>query len=398
MGMINQLHHHEHPDYKKLRIVNLLSLLMGFAMGLLLYIASSYFKKLLGSDNIGWTFLVANSILLFVLLYIQKLVRIVRKTLLFHLILIVKITLLIALLLLVNHPASLFLLIGYIIFEALSWVLLSMIIESYATDKDSGKIYGINLTITNIGLVLAPLISTQLLTTFNFVGVFSVAIILHVIIFLIAYFYIQDTPLHFNEKIGLTEMFKKIYKRTDIMEIFFVSFIVEFFFAIMVIYTPLYLLTLGFTWLEIGTTFSIMLIPFLLVEYPVGILADQKYGEKKLLFFAIILIACTMFSFAFIYGMPLWSVITILFLSRVGASIIEELRASYFYKRIDSRDIDFISFFGMARPLAFIIAPALASLFLVIFPLRDLFIFTAFIVLLALYPIYKLQNNRVTQS
>ena len=54
-------------------------------------------------------------------------------------------------------------------------------------------------------------------------------------------------------------------------------------YAWMVIYTPLHMLDLGFTWEEIGQIFTIMLIPFVLVEYPAGWLADKYIGETEMM-------------------------------------------------------------------------------------------------------------------
>ena len=60
----------------------------------------------------------------------------------------------------------------------------------------------------------------------------------------------------------------------------------------MVIYTPIYLHEhIGLPWSDIGIIFTIMLLPFVLFEFPAGKLADGKWGEKEPPIIGIILIA-----------------------------------------------------------------------------------------------------------
>jgi len=394
MTSTNNLQHIETLNQKKIFFVNLISLLMGFTGGLLVYTTSTYFKNILGNTNIGWTFLIANIIIFIALINIHKFARIIGKETLFHLLIICKISLFIALILLFGHISNTILLILYIIFEALSWAILRMILESCATDRESGCIYGFNLTVTNVGLIFAPIVATQFLSQSGFTGIFYLSIILNVIIFAIAFFTLKQQKNTPYKQINYSSLFKKLAKREDIQKIFCISVALEFFFAIMVIYTPLYLLESGFRWVDIGIIFTVMLIPLIIVPYPIGLLADKKLGEKELLFFSFVLIAFSSLILYFSNHAGMITIIIILFVSRIGASFISILRLSYFYKRIDQNDIDMIAFFHTARPLAFIVAPALAGFFLLFFQLNAIFILITIIALVALYPVYKLTDNQ----
>lgn len=394
MNKINNLQHTEKLDHKKIFFVNIISLLMGFTGGLLVYTTSTYFKNVLGSTNIGWTFLIANIIILITLFNIHKFARIIGKETLFHLLIVCKISLFIALVLLFGHISGTILLILYIVFEALSWAILKMILESHATDSESGRIYGFNLTVTNIGLILAPIAATQLLAQSGFTGIFYLSLILNIVIFIIAFFSLKQSPTTPQKQINYIGLLEKLKKRPDIVQIFSISLALEFFFAIMVIYTPLYLISNGFTWNEVGIIFAAMLIPFVIIQYPVGLLADKKLGEKELLFFSFVLIALSSVFLYFFGATTVMTIMIILFVSRIGAAFIGILRLSYFYKRIDKTDTDMIAFFQTARPFAFIIAPAIAGALLVYFHMNTVFILITIIALFALYPVYKLQDNK----
>ncbi len=393
MTPLNNFHHKESLDYKKIFFVDIISLLMGFTGGLLVYTMSAYFKNVWESSNIGWTFLIANIILLIILFNIHKLVHTVGRSTLFQLLTICKISVFIALVIVIGKIPETTLLILYIILEALSWAVLKMILESYVTDNESGRIYGFNLTVTNIGLILAPIAAIQLLSQFGFTGIFYFSIILNIIIFAVAFFNLRHVDTLRPQQPNYKGLFKKLQSRTDIQKIFSISFALEFFFAIMVIYTPLYLLDQGFSWSQISIIFTVMLIPLILIQYPVGLLADKKLGEKELLFIAFVLIALSSTALYFFGNTSMIIIMTILLISRIGAAFVGILRLSYFYKRIDKTDVDMIAFFQTARPLAYIIAPATASVFLIFLPMNSVFILITFIALLTLYPVYKLQDN-----
>ena len=103
-----------------------------------------------------------------------------------------------------------------------------------------------------------------------------------------------------------------------------------------------------------------MLIPYLLFEFPAGLLADKKIGEKEILVTGFLIMAMATFLIPFItlpiFG--LWA--AILFITRIGASMVEISSESYFFKHVKAEDTGLISLFRMARPLSFILAPLIA--------------------------------------
>jgi len=161
----------------------------------------------------------------------------------------------------------------------------------------------------------------------------------------------------------------------------------------MLIFTPLYLLDLGYSWHQLGVAFTIMLIPFVLIQYPMGILADKKTGEKEFLILAIFImgISTLIFYCASSPDIVVWTLI--LLATRIGAALIEILRDSYFYKRIDGHDVDIIDFFRTSRQVAYITAAILSSLTLFFFPMKAIFLLVSIVVFSALYPAFQLADN-----
>jgi MFS family permease len=163
----------------------------------------------------------------------------------------------------------------------------------------------------------------------------------------------------------------------------------------MIIYTPIYLRDLGFSWVDIGKIFTTMLLPFVLLQYVIGYWADNKIGEKKLLIFALLVMGCSTTTIYFVESKTILTWMIILFTTRIGASMIEILRDSYFYKKIDRTDVDLINFFRTALPVAYICATASSSFLFLFLPVKFAFILTGIVVLSAIYPAYYLINNKV---
>ena len=161
----------------------------------------------------------------------------------------------------------------------------------------------------------------------------------------------------------------------------------------MVIYTPIYLHgNLGFGWDEIGIIFSIMLLPFVLVTFPLGKLSD-KIGEKKILALGFLIATGTVFTIPFIqeHSILIWALV--LFATRVGAATIEIMSESHFFKIVKEEDVDEISFFRNTGPVSFIIAPLVAIPVLLYTPSFE-FIFFALsaILLLGLFITLRLKD------
>ena len=55
----------------------------------------------------------------------------------------------------------------------------------------------------------------------------------------------------------------------------------------------------------------------------------------------------------------------VLFMTRVGAAMVEILRDSYFYKQVDGKDVDLIDFFRTAASAGYIFATLLSAILLI---------------------------------
>jgi len=385
--------HDEQLDKKKIRLISFISFLFGFSQAILLYVMSFYFKTATGTENVGIFYTVSYIIVLIILLNLHKLVWKIGKSNVFYFSLLAKIVLVFFLTLIPPSYLSILLLMGYIIFTSLEWTNLDVILESFSKDQLSGRIRGIHLTVFNLGFLLGPFISTKILEGLNFQGIFALILIFNAVAFSLALIGLRSVNHEFSQKLKVSEVVKKVFQRKDVMGIYYISFVLEFFFALMVIFTPLYLLDIGFSWDKIGIIFTIMLVPFVLLQYPAGILADKKLGEKEMIIAALLIMAGSTLSVYFIQSLSVLVWGAALFATRIGAALIEILRDSYFYKKIDGHDVDLINFMRTSTPVAYILSTAMSTIFILVFSLKFAFILVALVVLSALYPAFKLRDN-----
>jgi MFS family permease len=136
----------------------------------------------------------------------------------------------------------------------------------------------------------------------------------------------------------------------------------------MIIYTPIYLHEyLNFHWGEIGIIFTIMLLPFVILSFPLGKLSD-KMGEKEMLLIGFFISAVATLVIPFVKEPKLLTWALILFITRIGAATIEIMSESYFFKSINEENAEAISFFRNTTPLAYLVAPMLAIPILLLVP------------------------------
>lgn len=383
----------EKSEKRKIKLISFISFLTGFSQAVIVYVMSYYFKLASGTENVGFFYTVAFILVLVLLFNLHKLVRKWGKSQVFLFALLAKIGILTLLTLVEPSFWSIALLGFYLILNSLEWTMVDVILESFSQNHLSGRIRGLHLTIFNLGFLCGPFLSAKILAVADFRGIFIFILIINALAFVLALTGLRKVNHQFNQNLGVRDLIKKVLKRKDILNIYYISFVLEFFFALMVIYTPLYLLDLGFSWEKIGLIFTFMLIPFVLLQYPAGILADKKIGEKELIIVSILMMAISTVMVYFTHSQSLFIWSLVLFLTRIGAALIEILRDSYFYKRISGYDVDLINFFRTSMPLAYVASTFLSGMVLIILPIKSAFIIVAVVVLSALYPALKLVDN-----
>ncbi|MEI7777057.1 MAG: MFS transporter [bacterium] len=262
---------------------------------------------------------------------------------------------------------------------------LDIFLESFSVDEKTGGIRGLFLTAGNLPPVIAPLIVGVILSAEAYSKIYLTAAILLIPLLYLIYINFKDWKDPVYQEHEIIDTLKQVRGNKDLKDIFIDYFLLNFFYGWMVIYMPIYLHeNIGFSWSQIGIIFSIMLLPFLLFQLPLGELADKKYGEKEFLVFGFFVAGISTMIISHIHqaDIVLWS--AILFITRIGASFIELAVETYFFKKISPKDTNVVSLFRTNRALPYLVVPPIAMLSISLFGLGNSFMVLGIIMFIGL--------------
>lgn len=388
------LNHHESLNQKKVKLIGFLSFLMGFSQSLLIYVLSGYFEKISGTENVGLFYLLAYAAGLWFLFDLHRFIGKFGRSGVFNLSVFLKILFVTLAMLSPEGYWTIVFLMAYLVFGVVEWVSLDVILESFSVDNMSGRIRGKHLTFMNAGFILGPFLSAIIVEKLGFPGIFLLLFILNSATLVVSLLGLGRINHEIRKNIGIKEIFEKIRQRKNISRIYHISFALEFFYALMVIYTPIYLRDLGMSFSEVGVVLSIMLIPFVLVQYPAGFIADKKLGEKEMIIMSLSVMAVSTMFIYFIESASVFLWALTLTITRFGAAMLEVLRDSYFYKRIDASDVDLNDFFRTAMPVGYILSTLISFVALFVFPVKTMFALIALVVASAIPSAIFLSDNK----
>ncbi len=382
---------------KSLIILYSAGFFLALANALPAYINSSFISSVVSVKYISFYFISANAVTFLAMLFFPNVIRKIGNF--------VSAKWMVALgvissLVLAISPTPIFLFIFFIITLVatnLLWNNMDIFVESFTSDCNTGKTRAIYFSATNAGWILSPFIASLLVTNDEKYGlVYLSSAILIAIFFLIIT--LNKKKVHKEvkyDKINVRATVIDFWKNNNLQGIYFASFFLNLFFSLAVVFVPIYLhSTLGFDWSTLGIMFSVMLIPFVLIEIPAGIIADKYVGEKELTYIgmAILLISLLLFFFVKSVNPFVWG--SILFFSRIGAALVEAMRESRFFKIVDAENVSHINFLRTSYPLGYLVGTGLGALILMFYPVQYTFLFLAVLFLYSFYFVYIIKDSK----
>lgn len=273
---------------------------------------------------------------------------------------------------------------------------IDIFIEHFTNPKTVGKTRGFYLTIINLAWMSSPLIASYLITREGgYRTIYILAFITTMIMTIGMIFSVKTFKDKTYEKTPFLQTFRYLKKNKHMFAITALNFLLQFFYAWMVVYTPIYLNEhIGLNWSQIGIIFTVMLSPFVILSLPIGVLIDKYHVKKRtLLYFGFVIIIISTFCISFISNQNIFIWALVLFLTRAGASIIETVSEIYFFTHTSEEDAYLLSVFRDMNPVAYIIAPIISTLILIFLPFGYLFVVLSIILLIGFYFIPKLRKN-----
>ena len=342
------------------KIIYLAGFLFSVSIALTSYINSSFLKGYINEYYIGVLYAIASIITIWGFLKMSKILNRLGNQLVSFLLAFSIFLSLILLALDCNRAVTILSFILYFVSSNLIIASLDIFIEDFSSSSAVGKFRGLYLMIINLAWVIAQIISGSIIAKSSFRGIYFFSAGFMLLVSVIFALFLHDFKDPKYKKVSVKKTLQFFAKNRGASKIYLINFILKFFYVWMIIFTPIYLNEyLHFDWSQIGLIFTIMLIPFVIVDFPLGKLSD-KIGEKKMLISGFLIGIFFTMIIPLFTKTDLWIWALILFGTRVGMAIVEVMSESYFFKIISEENADAISFFRNNYPLAYIIAPLAA--------------------------------------
>lgn len=361
-----------------------------------LYIESSYLSTFFSAENVGLIFTGAALISVIIHFNIAPFLKRVGNYVFIISLVIAEVA---SLSLLALAPGKEVVVTAFIMHQVLLnliFLSLTVFLETYSKNETTGGNRGLFLTILNLAVLIGALIGSRAIDGDSYKNVFIwSAVLVLPIIYLIGSKFKEFRDPHYDST-DVPKTLSRILSDKNLRSVFSIQFILEFFYGVMVIYTPLYLHgTIGLPMSDIlGIIIPVALIPFIVSPYILGNLADKRFGEKEILIIGFVIMGVSTFylSFITVASVAIWAMA--LLITRIGATAIETMAESYFFKQVDATDTHIISFFRNLRSLSYLVAPVAASAFITAFSFQYLFACLGIIILLGLRPSLRLTDTR----
>lgn len=363
------------------------------------YINSSFLEQFIDPASVGTIYTVGSALSVLIFLFVSKVLKRVGNFKLTLFLLLVEFIAVAGMAFAESLEVAIPLFILHIIAVPLVIFNLDVFLEARIGNDESGtgSSRGLLLTLASFIGACSPLISGLLVSedadSFQLVYMASAASLIPIVFILLFYFRNFSDPDY-----GQVNPFSAIdtfWHNVNLKSVFIANFLLQMFFFAMVVYIPLYLINdVGLTWSQFGIIMFFAQLAYVILEYPIGIIADKYIGEKEMMGvgFFIIAIATAWMSFVTIPSVLVWSII--MFVSRVGAALVEVTTESYFFKQTKSSDAQVISFFRVTRPLAYLSGALLGSVALIYLPFNLLFIVFATLMIPALFYTLNIEDTK----
>ncbi len=383
---------------KKVYLITFFASIFAFSVMLIMFLSSFYFREIIDSDNTSIFYVIISITVLFFILNLHKFFYKLGKGRVLIFLLLSQIFLLALLVYLNVSLITAIILVLYIVICNVLMVVWDAILEEYSENDDTGRIRGLFLTFWNLGGMIAPAIGSIIVNKYGFSTIFIISLVLYIIIFILSLLTFRKVSMQKKENQPILKLFKRMRLNKDIWNIYWISLVLRIFYSVGTIFFPLYLISIGLSISQVGIIFTATFIPFILIEYKLGVLADNKYGEKEMLIIGLAIMAIFMMVIYYTNSNSFIFWLFLLMSVHVGAAFVESMSDTYFYKKIDSDDIAIGNFFRSSRPLAYLAGAVIGGIMQMHFGFKVVFLSIVIIILIGLYPAIILKDTNIIEK
>ncbi len=375
-----------------------LSILFVLHTFLVVYVNSTYMEQYISPELVGMLFFIGSAIAIIAFLSISYVLRAIGNLALSTILALVNLTALLTLGYTTYAPLAIGAFLVFLVANPLIFLCLDIFTESLIGDDESntGKKRGLILTLMASASVLGTILMGTIAgddTDLSFVYYTAAGIFILFLLFLRTRFYSFKDPEYKIKKVR--NSIKDIWSYRDMRYVVISHLLLQIFYTWMVIYFPMYLVReIGMSWNEISIVIAIGLLAFVIFESPIGYIADQYVGEKEMMAMGFLVLAITSSWISFLISSAVIAWVVLMFISRIGASLVEATTESYFFKKIKGGDSDAISFFRLLRPLSNMLGALTASITLLFLPFNLMFIVLGIMMIPGIFISWQINDTK----
>jgi MFS family permease len=257
-----------------------------------------------------------------------------------------------------------------------------------------GKTRALFLLLGNVGGLLAPTFAARAIDFGGYVGTYALDLLVFLALSVLLFFGLRNFRDAQYAPPRILGAIRHTIRESTLRNVVAANFILQFFYAWMVVYTPIYLSQeLGFSWDSIGLIFSCMIAAFVVLDYPLGRLADWIGSEKELAAIGFAIMSGSVFMLGAGGITTVLGVGIVLFCSRIGAATVEAMTEIHFFKIASDTDPSMLTLFSDIRPLSYVVAPLLGALCVAFLPFNMIFVVLGIILLVGCYVATQMEHT-----
>lgn len=382
-----------------LRVKGILSitLLRALSGALLSPIISLYIKQFVKIDFlvsliITCSYLFGVISLIYGSVIIEKLQK--RKTMIISLI-----AYSVVLLLFAGNESSSGMILFFVIYTFLFTLLqlnISLYIDHFSNKKNLATNFGKNGVLGNIGWIVGPILGGLLAAQLSFIEVFLLSSLFAFLALII--FVFSEPPEHLTHK----NLHHHIHIRQNVVGFFKNSFLRKMYinslgFNIMygsMFLAPLFFRELGADITLIGFFTGFIALPWIILELPIGKIADKKHNEKRMFTFGYMLLLVALIGFGL--SKNYYLAFAFLFFTSVATSFIEQTIFPLFYRYVPEKAIPISSVFLTHYGFGLFIGTLLPTIALTIMGLGTYYVLLGIFMIFFIINSLRLQPEKIT--
>ncbi|MEK6873357.1 MAG: MFS transporter [Nanoarchaeota archaeon] len=282
------------------------------------------------------------------------------------------------------------------IFYAIRLTSFGLIIKDKSQKNKLSRNEGLIYTFANSAWVIGPLIAGYLASNSNESVVFIIAsalIFLCLITFIASG--INDNKKQKNIDKSILKNVKDFFSNKDRIITYIIGSGPSFWWALIYLFIPLYILEKGLNELWIGYFLFAIPIPLILLEYKMSKISEKR-GFRK--FFKLGFLIAAIFSIACFFISNAYFVLVLLVLASIGLAMLEPTTESYYFKITDKRvEQRFYGPYNTRMEMGGLLGKFIPSIIILFFPLNTVFLVFGIAMLFFLLISFKAKETANSQ-